>query len=900
MPFFRTLHLKHQFVLTVLCFMVGLLFFLIAYGFEVVETSQQAEQRQAFSSLIVHVGSSIQEIQKERRLSAGFLASRGAKFKAERVAQKRRTVDKTVRLATLLENAGERLFQGRLPDHLKGNWRRSLDRIKNLEKIQRDVDAQKVTTKEVLDSYADTRTILFNFLVDLLQIEQDRSVRDTTSGSGVWFVVCGLLGWGFVALGLLISGAMVRGISVGAGGGAGGASGEFKSLGQDASDSLTRVVGMHAGSITACANEMIQIRDLIRADASTSHAIAGSVATETTHLGEEISAVKQAIEQASENIMAISMASEQLSVNISAIAAASEQASGNISTVASAAEEITANIGGVNESLGQVDVSLQNVTQAIQGMTASLGEVRKRCLLASQASDQVNQHALGSRSFMTELSESAREIGDVVAIINSIAEQTNMLALNASIEAAGAGDAGKGFAVVANEVKELARQTGKATQLIARKADDIQQKTDMAAEANTKITNGIGRISQENAEITLAVDEQADTIHGIADAMNTVAEATAEVTRSAQELNQAAQDVAQAALEAASSTTAIAKSTAEGAEGSAEVAEGSSEALTFATTILESATRTEQVSSRVQGKMVESTHTALLMHSSAAYLDRMGTTLQQMTNALYVSQIEMETGVAPFNIRDLKTHTLRWQGALDQRIHGRQGLDSNPIPQESACPVCQWFTEAGQRRLSTDTTFEKAFKTHQKLHEIAQGVLTRLGDADSEGAQTPLNHYYTERELFFRQLDTLYLGEEICQQEAQPFFPWNDTLNVGVQEIDEDHRQLVSLVNKLHRDMKEGGDVATLEAILEEAAEYTHLHFSREEALMRRHNYPELDHQQREHKRMVEQLLALATRFKEGDFPVSMDIMAFAKVWLTKHILGSDMKLKPFFAKKSL
>ena len=895
MAFSPTL-LKHKFIFTVLCLVVALLCFLTANWLEKVETSRQTEYMEDFSSLVVAAGATVHELQKERTLSAGFLASNGAKFSAELAKQKQLGAAKTDLLVKLLEMLNERLFHGNLPEHLKKTIPQIINLLGDMQQLQSDVETQKISVKEALDQYSATGSIILDFLVDLVQTKQAHHIRNNMPITIAW-----LVGWLCVSIGLLIAGFVARDISRGAG----FASRIDTPLGQKTLDGydtarMSRMVGLHAGSITACASELIAVRDLIRADASTSHTIAKNVAGDTSLLGSEISAVKQAIEMASDNIMAISAASQQLSANIGAIATASEQASNNISTVASAAEEITANISGVNQSLSHVDKSLQEVTQATQGMTGSLEEVRKRCLLASRESDRVNQHALGSSSIMTELSDSAREIGDVVEIINSIAEQTNMLALNASIEAAGAGDAGKGFAVVANEVKELARQTGKATQLIAQKADNIQQKTDMAAEANTEITKGIGLINQGNAEITLAVDEQAATIQGIAKTMNSVAEATAEVTRNAQELNVAAQDVAKAALEAATSTTAIARSAAEGADGSVEVAEGSSEALTLATTILKSAENTELASSRVQEQMAEAAHTAALMHGSATYLHHMGTILQRMTNALYVSQIEMETGVAPFNIRMLKNHILHWQGVLEQRIHGRHGLEENPIPAEAVCPVCQWFMQQEQGRLGVESAFKEALKIHKTFHEIAQGVMTQLATVDLDGAQEQLKQYYPAREAFFKNLDILYLGEEICQQEAQLFFPWDDKLNIGVQEIDDDHKQLVSLVNQLHRTMKEGGDAATLDAILKEAAEYTHLHFSREEQLMRRHNYPGLVAQEAEHKLMVEQLLALAVRFKEGEFPVSMDIMAFARTWLTKHILGTDMKLKTFFADKQI
>lgn len=904
MPALKLFKSHYTLVIVLLCLLVGSLSLLTVHWFEHRSHSKPEDALRAVSTLVVHVGSVIHELQSEKTISSGFLASHGGKFAPALQRQTEVSQHNVAPLLTLLEVANEQIFFGKMAETLKQNLHKTLTLLANLEQMQNRIAAQKITVQAATDYYDNVNSITLAFLVELVRAHQNLSQDRATTLSMMGLI--GLIGWVCLLFALVLAGVLLRQLAKGGDksgtdyydGQADDALSGTGSRERAGMDRLSRVVGLHSGGITACATELIKVRNLIQTDAGEAHTIAGTVQGETDRLGQEISSVKFAIEQASDNIMAISTASEQLSSSIGAIASASEQASSNISTVASAAEEITANISAVNQSLSHVDQSLQKISQSTQEMTNALEGVRRQCLLASKESDQVNQHAQGSRSIMTELSESAREIGDVIDLINGIAEQTNMLALNASIEAAGAGDAGKGFAVVANEVKELARQTGKATQLIAAKATNIQQKTNLASDANINITDGIGRINQGNAEITLAVDEQTENIQGIAKAMNGLSEATAEVSRNSQELNMAAQDVAKAALEAASSTNAIASSAAEGASVSEEVAEGSQESLALATKIVASVQNTELAARHVQEQMVDATRIATLMHGSAAYLHRMGGLLQRNSNALYISQLEMETGVPAFNVREIKNHILHWQGVLELRLHGRQGLETQPVPEEGVCPVCHWLSDAEQRPLGTDQRFNEAVALHKKHHNIARRVMELLGNADPDGARTELTHYDTARDEFFRKLDGLYLGEAIVQQEQQAFFPWSEQLNVGVQEVDDDHKQLVALVNRLHHVMKEGGDVTSVGAILQEAAEYTNFHFGREEALMRRHNYPGLANQEQEHKKMVAQLLALAERFKQGEFPVSMDIMAFARLWLTQHILGTDMQLKTFFADK--
>lgn len=917
MIFFNTLTIPSKVLLAVV-FLTGSVAALFLTGEGNRTTAViQTNRAETLSFLVEHAGMTLQALQKERGLSAGFLVNKGMKYRMQLVTQVRITTERAGMFASSLEQAKRLFLRSQIPDGTQQAIKQSLDHVAQLQALQRAVMNQKITLKEALNRYAVTNTTLLDALVKLVHTQRAEYEATQSSIQHGWW-----RGGGLLLLGLWMAIWGIRDLFRRPGPSRITSAPPARAMPQPshatvkssqddeeaAFDRLPRLIGLHAGSITACASAVVQIRSRIHADATASYDIATHVAEQTTHLVGEISSVKQAIGQASDNVMAISTASQQLSANIGAIATATEQASANISTVASAAEEITANIAGVNHNLNHVGQSLQSVSQATQDMTASLVEVRKRCLVASQESNRVNQHAIGSRSIMVELSESAGEIGNVVELINSIAEQTNMLALNASIEAAGAGEAGKGFAVVANEVKELARQTSKATELIAQKANNIQQKTFLAAEANTAITSGIGRINQGNADIAQAVDEQAKNIRDIADTMDALSETTDDVTRNSQELNMAAQDVAKAALEAARSTTAIAESAAEGAVGSEDVAAGSGEAMALANTVLQSAINTEKTSKYLQAKMAEAAHSAALIHSSAAYLNRMGSMLQQVSNALYISQLEAETTPPPFNIRELKNATMQWQSRLEQGIYtvpsegggeGDGNGEDHAMASTEACSVCDWFT-AYRDRFGTVPAFDEATEHHKQLHDLAQEVHAHWADGNREAARQRLDQYDSLQEAFFQTLDTLYLGEAISQQEKQLFFPWRDDLRIGIAMVDDDHKKLIGFVNQLHRAMKDGGAATTVETLLNDLALYTEEHFAREEALMARHRYPGLEEEKAEHRTMVAQLKQLAKRFEEGDFSISMDIMAFARVWLNQHILGTDSRMTPFFADRDL
>jgi methyl-accepting chemotaxis protein len=205
---------------------------------------------------------------------------------------------------------------------------------------------------------------------------------------------------------------------------------------------------------------------------------------------------------ASRYAQSLAAASEELSAVAKQMTSNSEQTTMQANLVAQASDQVTSNVTSVAASAEQMSSTVREIAK-------NAHDAARVATAAVRAADETNRT-------VAQLGDSSMEIGKVIKVITSIAQQTNLLALNATIEAARAGEAGKGFAVVANEVKELAKQTAKATEDISQKIETIQNDTRGAVEAIQQIGKIIGQINDFQNTIASAVEEQAATTNEIA------------------------------------------------------------------------------------------------------------------------------------------------------------------------------------------------------------------------------------------------------------------------------------------------------------------------------------------------------------------------------------------------
>jgi methyl-accepting chemotaxis protein len=269
-------------------------------------------------------------------------------------------------------------------------------------------------------------------------------------------------------------------------------------------------------------------------------------------LGELATAVSRMQEHLRTMIAAVAENAQQ-------VANASEQFSAVSQQISSNSQETTAQANLVSTATEQVNRNLQTVATGAEQMSSTIQEIAKNATESARVSGEAVKAAEATTETISRLGVSSSEIGQVIKVITSIAQQTNLLALNATIEAARAGEAGKGFAVVANEVKELAKQTAKATEDISQKIAAIQSNTKGAVDAIATIGAVINQISDISSTIATAVEQQSATTDEMSRNVSEAARGSTEITNNIAGVSQAAQGTSSSAGESLRSAQHLAQ-----------------------------------------------------------------------------------------------------------------------------------------------------------------------------------------------------------------------------------------------------------------------------------------------------------------------------------------------------
>ena len=283
------------------------------------------------------------------------------------------------------------------------------------------------------------------------------------------------------------------------------------------------------------------------------------------------------------------------------MATASDTIASELHGAARSVEQISKNVLSVAAASGQLSSSVSMIAAGVEEMSSSFTEVSGNAARGAETARNATEAAKHAAATMDTLGKSAKAIGKVVEMIKGIASQTNLLALNATIEAASAGDSGKGFAVVAAEVKELAKQTGTATEDIRDRVEEIQESTSQAVAAISDVVERIEKLESISGMIAAAVEEQTVTTNEMAKSLATTAGGASHVSSNVQVVADAASGASIQVKSAESGLTSINEGIRGLAEMSAKLTEFAATAASGKRVMAESLERTSSAIVEVNG-----------------------------------------------------------------------------------------------------------------------------------------------------------------------------------------------------------------------------------------------------------------------------------------------------------
>lgn len=242
---------------------------------------------------------------------------------------------------------------------------------------------------------------------------------------------------------------------------------------------------------------------------------------------------------------------------VNSVASASSQLESTATAMAATAEQSTAQNGEVVNAMNTAAAGVTAAATASDEFSLSINEISRQASGSAQLARKAADSTREADQTISALSASALEIGQVVELISSIAQRTNLLALNASIEAARGGEAGRGFAVVASEVKDLAAQTAQATEQVATQIRKIQEDTGVSVGALRAVAQQIKELEVTAVSIASAVDQQSAAGQDLARSIDMAARSTENVSTSVSHVREVSLATSAAATQVLSSSSEL-------------------------------------------------------------------------------------------------------------------------------------------------------------------------------------------------------------------------------------------------------------------------------------------------------------------------------------------------------
>ncbi len=547
-----------------------------------------------------------------------------------------------------------------------------------------------------------------------------------------------------------------------------------------------------------------------------------------------------------------------------------ESMSQQVNQGAAALEEINATISSMNRQVQQQKSLVDKVSISTNEMTSLVDRVNQVAQAQSrsvldllQRSNEGNTQVMNTQRFMSEVARSVETIAEQIQIIHDIAAQTNLLAMNAAIEAAHAGEKGKGFAVVATEVRKLAENTESNARTIAVSLSDLLEKMKQAQTA-TKSTS--------------------QAFNDIAQGVHSVSEAFGEITESMRTLNDQSKVTQESVGHLARLSTEVSIGTAETEVASQEVTQ----------TLLRANQQVQETDRQIFGVMTS------ILSLNTVFADMTSITIQsnKQTSQLLQNISSLSIGdsnqtnpaLIRLNLSVLILQHLNWLVRARSYLMGNQVIDLKVLRDNHACDLGKWLDTEARAIITDPEAYERLYSVHRDLHQTLAELLDR-GKSHPEIVEEYFKKLIRQSSIIVNILTSYQKDDSIR---------WTPDVQTNIQTVDRHHQSLFHLIDRLYQNMKSDTPDAVIAQTLDDMIQYTDYHFKAEEAAFEEFKYPDFSKHKVQHDAFVRKAKQLREELNRGHKLLAGEVSDFLKAWINTHIKSCDMLYKTFFEGRNI